>query len=77
MKYLIISRVYKEPDNNTPRMTEWVRVVDIDPSEVAKYEKVIEQELYDEECEENDEVSVQIVPLDTLTDEDYLVGEDW
>lgn len=44
MKYLATARWVNEPDNNTPSDVIWCRVVDIEPSEVAKYEKAFENE---------------------------------
>lgn len=74
MKYLAIARGFNEPDNNTPSDEIWCKVVDIEPSEVAKYKKVFTDEL-GEDYEHG--VEVELRPLAEFEDEWVKVSEIW
>lgn len=74
MKYLATARGYNEPDNNTPSDEIWCKVVDIEPSEVAKYEKVFTDE-FSEDYEYG--VEVELRPLVEFNDEWVKVSEIW
>lgn len=74
MKYLATARGFNEPDNNTPSDEIWCKVVDIEPSEVAKYEKVFADE-FGEDYEHG--VEVELRPLVEFKDEWVKVSEIW
>ena len=74
MKYLATARGFNEPDNNTPSDEIWCKVVDIEPSEVAKYEKVFTDE-FSEDYEHG--VEVELRPLVEFKDEWVKVSEIW
>lgn len=74
MKYLATARGLNEPDNNTPSDEIWCKVVDIEPSEVEKYE-----EKFADEFRKNYEhgVLVELRPLAKFDDEWVKVSEIW
>ena len=74
MRYLATARGFNEPDNNTPSDEIWCKVVDIEPSEVAKYEKVFTDE-FSEDYEHG--VEVDLRPLVEFEDEWVKVSEIW
>lgn len=45
MKHIAIARGFNEPDNNTPSDEIMIKVIDIEPSEVARYEKVFTDDM--------------------------------
>lgn len=74
MKYLVVARGFNEPDNNTPSDEIWCKVVDIEPNEVTKYEKVFTDE-FGEDYEHG--VEVELRPLVEFEDEWVKVSEIW
>lgn len=74
MKYLATARGFNEPDNNTPSDVIWCKVVDIEPSEVEKYEKVFVNE-FGEDYEHG--VEVDLRPLVAFEDRWVKVSEIW
>ena len=74
MKYLATARGYNEPDNNTPSDEIWCKVVDIEPSGVAKYEKVFENEFAEDYAYG---VMVELRPLVEYEDDWVKVSEIW
>ena len=73
-KYLVLARGLNEPDNNTPSDEILAKVVDIEPTEVAKYEKVITDDL---NSDYEHGVVVQIIPIEELQDEWRGVFDIW
>lgn len=71
MKHLVVARTFNEPDNNTPSNEVWCKVVDVEPSEVAKYEKVFEKDF------SGDYIEVELRPLAEFEDEWVQVSEVW
>lgn len=74
MKYLVIVRGYNEPDNNTPSDEIWAKITDIEPSDLAKCEKVYTSEF---EGDYTDGVSVDFYHIKELDNEWLKVSEIW
>lgn len=74
MKYLATARGFNEPDNNTPSDEIWCKVVDIEPSEVAKYEKVFTDDM---NVDYAHGAEVELLPLVEFEDEWVKVCEIW
>lgn len=74
MKYLVIVRGYNEPDNNTPSDEIWAKTADIEPSDMAKCEKVYTSEF---EGDYANGVSVDFYPIEELDNEWLKVSEIW
>lgn len=74
MKYLVVLRGYNEPDNNTPSDEIWVNVIDIEPSEMPKYEKVFTDDFAEDYA---NGVSVDFYPLAEAQDDWLKVSEIW
>lgn len=73
MRHLITTFVYQEQDNNTPNCEVWQKVVDIEPSEVAKYEKVITDDFNSDY--NGADIFVYVEPI--IEDEWGLTAEFW
>lgn len=74
MKYLVVVRGYNEPDNSTPSDEIWIKVTGIEPSDMAKCEKIYTDE-FSEDYEHG--VSVDFYPLAELDEEWLKVVEIW
>ena len=74
MKYLVVARGFNEPDNNTPSDEILAKVIDIEPTAVAKYEKVITDDL---NSDYEHGVDIQIIPIEELQDEWKGVFDIW
>lgn len=74
MKYLVIVRGYNEPDNNTPSDEIWAKITDIEPSDLAKCEKVYTSEF---EGDYENGVSVDFYSIKELDNEWLKVSEIW
>ena len=74
MKYLVIVRGYNEPDNNTPSDEIWAKTTDIEPSDMAKCEKVYTGEF---EGDYANGVSIDFYPIEELDNEWLKVSEIW
>ena len=74
MKYLVIARGFNEPDNNTASDVLWAKMTDIDPKDMARYEKVYTSE-FENDYEHG--VSIDFYPADELEDEWIKVSEIW
>lgn len=74
MKYLVILRGFNEPDNNTPSDEIWAKIADIDPSDLAKCEKVYTSE-FENDYEHG--VGIDFYPLDEVNNEWIKVSEIW
>lgn len=74
MKYLVIVRGYNEPDNNTPSDEIWAKITDIEPSDMAKCEKVYTSEF---EGDYANGVSVDFYSIEELDNEWLKVSEIW
>ena len=74
MKYLVVVRGFNEADNNTPSDEVWTKITDIEPSDLAKYEKI-----YTSEFENDYEygVSVDFYPIAELDETWVKVMEIW
>ena len=74
MKYLVVARGFSEPDNNTPSDDIWVKITDIEPSEMAKCEKIYTDE-FAEDYQHG--VSIDFYPLAELDEDWTKVVEIW
>ena len=74
MKYLFIVRGFNEPDNNTPSDQIWCKVVECEPTEVSRYEKV-----FTDEFSEDYAYGVEVIfePLENFEDEWVKVSDIW
>ena len=74
MKYLFMARGFSEPDNNTPSEVIWCKVVECEPTEVARYEKVFTYE-FNEDYPYG--VAIMFEPLENFEDEWVKVSDIW
>lgn len=74
MRYLFVARGLNEGDNNTPSDEVWAKVVDIDPSEVEKYEKASIDDFADDY---DYGVEIMFEPLENFEDEWLKISEIW
>lgn len=74
MKYLIVSRCYNEPDNNTPSDEIFVKVIECSEDEVARYVKVFEDDMGSDYPYG---VEIQAIPIERIKDEWEKVVEIW
>lgn len=74
MKYLVVVRGFNEADNNTPSDEIWTKITDIEPSDLAKCEKIYTSEF---EADYEHGVSVDFYPIAELDEEWLKVMEIW
>lgn len=74
MKYLVVVRGFNEADNNTPSDEIWVKITDIEPSDLPKYEKVYTSEF---EADYEHGVSVDFYPINEIDETWLKVMEIW
>lgn len=70
-KYLVIARVFNEPDNNTPESEVWAKVSEFNEEDISQAESIIANDWLDD-CVD---VDVEIIPLDTLDEEWQVISE--
>lgn len=70
-KYLVVARVFNEPDNNTPESEVWVKVSEFEEDEICHAESIIENDWLTD-CQD---VEAEIIPLDALDEEWQQISE--
>lgn len=74
MEYLVIVRGLNEADNNTPSDEIWVKITDIDPSDLPEYEKIYTSEFM---ADYEHGVSVDFYPVEKIYETWRKVMEIW
>jgi hypothetical protein len=75
MKYLVVTRLYFEADNNTPSAQVWTEVAELEHEELARVEKDI---INDFKSDTNaEEIEVDFIPLSDLEREWRKISERW
>lgn len=74
MKYLVVVRGFNEADNNTPSDEIWAKITDIEPSDLAKCEKVYTSE-FENDYEHG--VSVDFYPIAEIDETWEKIIEIW